>query len=331
MPSESNPVQTILIRGNEIPVEMKLVDQTSLNFFVDNPRVYSILRAGGKDPSQEEIQSRLQELEHVKELAQDIRINNGLIEPLIVKTGTLEVLEGNSRLAAYRLLAKTDPVRWGLVKCTLLPANIDDALVFTLLGQFHIKGKKDWAPYEQAGFLYRRYNKHNEDPQAIAKEIGISVKAVTHLVTVYEFMIKHGENDVNRWSYYDEYIKSNKIKKARQQHPELDELVVTKIRNEEIKRAVDVREQLPVICSSPRALTRFVNQTSAFTNAYESAVSSGAEDTNLGTVKRFRNWLTRPEVEEKLLNSEGSIRKNAVYELRKIADRTKHLLKKMEK
>jgi len=330
MASENTAPQTILIRGIEIPVENKLVNQASLKFFVDNPRVYSVLRAEGKDPTQEDIQARLQDLEHVKELVQDIRINKGLIEPLIVKSGSLEVFEGNSRLAAYRMLASTDPVKWGLVKCTLLPADIDESLVFALLGQFHIKGKKDWAPYEQAGFLYRRYHKHNEDPQALAREIGISAKAVSHLVSVYEFMMDHGENDVNRWSYYDEYIKSNKIKKARQQHPQLDDLIVKKIRDEEIERAVDIREQLSVICNSQRALTRLVSGTSTFSKAYESAVSSGGEDTNLGTVKRFRNWLTRPQVEDKLIAAEGSIRKNAIYELRKIADRTKHLLKKME-
>jgi len=253
-----------------------------------------------------------------------------LLEPLIVKAGSFEVLAGNSRLAAYRILAKSDPVKWGMVKCTLLPADIDEALVFGLLGQFHIKGKKDWAPYEQAGFLYRRYHHHNADPQALAQEIGMSQKKVTHLLSVYEFMVKHGENDVNRWSYYDEYIKSNKIKKARLKHPELDKLVVQKIRGEEIQRAVDVRDKLPVICSSNRALTRLVNGTSSFSKAHDSAVSAGGEDTKLGTVKRFRNWLIRAEVEQKLLASEGSIRKSAIYELRKIADRTKHLLKKME-
>src|SRR5581483_4750558 len=282
MQSENVASPTLLIRGHEIPVQNKLIDQASLKFFVDNPRVYSVLRAGGNDPSQKEIQSRLQELEHVKELVQDIKINKGLLEPLIVKAGSLEVLEGNSRLAAYRLLAKTDPLKWGLVKCNLLPSDIDDALVFALLGQFHIKGKKDWAPYEQAGFLYRRYHQHHENLQTLAQEIGISQKAVAHLVSVYEFMIKHGENDVNRWSYYDEYIKSSKVKKARAKHPGLDELIVSKVKNEEIKRAVDLREQLPVICSSQRALTRLVNGSSTFSKAYDSAVSAGGEDTNLG-------------------------------------------------
>src|SRR5579884_1719005 len=103
---------SILIRGTEIPAVTLQLEQQKLRFYADNPRVYSVLRGDGKVPSQEEIQKRLLEMEHVKELIQDIRLNKGLIEPLIVRDGTFEVLEGNSRLAAYRFLAKSDPVKW---------------------------------------------------------------------------------------------------------------------------------------------------------------------------------------------------------------------------
>lgn len=40
-------------------------------------------------------------------------------------------------LAAYRQLAAKEPIKWVLVKCTVLPDDVDDALVFALLGQFH--------------------------------------------------------------------------------------------------------------------------------------------------------------------------------------------------
>jgi hypothetical protein len=56
-------------------------------------------------------------------------------------------------------------------------------------------------------------SKHNADIGALALEIGISVK---HLVNTYQSMIDHGEDGVNRWSYYDEYLKSKKIRGARE-------------------------------------------------------------------------------------------------------------------
>lgn len=52
--------------------------------------------------------------------------NCGLIDSLIVRDGDFTVLEGNNRLAAYRLLCRTDAVTWGKVKCKLLPADIDE-------------------------------------------------------------------------------------------------------------------------------------------------------------------------------------------------------------
>tara|TARA_R110002124_G_scaffold144122_13_gene309043 strand:- start:11319 stop:11759 length:441 start_codon:yes stop_codon:yes gene_type:complete len=107
---------------------------SSLKFYVDNPRIYSFVRTEGHFPTQDEILERLLALEHVRELVHDIKTNGGLIDPLIVRGGALEVLEGNSRLAAYRFLFSQDPIRWSHVKCTVLPADIPQALVFALLG-----------------------------------------------------------------------------------------------------------------------------------------------------------------------------------------------------
>lgn len=329
--AKSQPVNSLLIRGHEIPVTTNNIEQDKLRFYPDNPRVYSVVRGNENVPTQEEIQNRLLEMEHVKELVQDIRLNKGLIEPLIVRDGTYEVLEGNSRLAAYRFLAKSDPVKWGYVKCTVLPRDIEEALIFALLGQFHIKGKKDWAPYEQAGFLYRRFKKHNADIKALALEIGISAKRVKHLVDTYQFMIDHDEDDINRWSYYDEYLKSNKIRRAREKHPEMDSLVIEKIRSQEIERAVDLREQLPLICSAPKVLGKFVSETLDFSEAVGAAVEAGGESAHLKTVKKFRGWITRPRVEQHLVEYQGKIRGSVVFELRKIESRVRHLLKKLDK
>src|ERR1051326_3293104 len=105
---EATSVTTLTVRKQEIPVTTKYLLQTSLKFFPENPRIYSLVRSDGKEPTQPQIYDRLLEQEHVKQLVQDIRRNGGLIEPLLVRDGSMEVLEGNSRLAAYRYLAKTD-------------------------------------------------------------------------------------------------------------------------------------------------------------------------------------------------------------------------------
>ena len=166
---------SLIILGIKVPTTTQMLPQQKLKFFADNPRVYSIVRANGRQPSQEDIQEQLCEMEHVKELREDIKRNGGLLEPLIVRGGSFEVLEGNSRLAAYRQLASKEPIKWAMVKCSVLPDDVDDALIFALLGQFHIKGKKDWAPYEQAGFLYRRFSNHKVPVSVLSTELGARI------------------------------------------------------------------------------------------------------------------------------------------------------------
>jgi hypothetical protein len=216
------------------------------------------------------------------------------------------------------------------VKCTLLPADIDESLIFALLGRYHVNGKKNWAPYEQAGFLYRRFHKHSVPLQTLAKEAGSSVKEVNRLIEVYAFMEANGENNIDRWSYYYEYLRSNTIRKARTQYPELDTVVVAKIKSEEIAKAVDLRDQLPTICSAPKVLAKFVKDSANFTKAYDSAVSAGGENTTLNQIKRFRQLITKPDIEAALLDGEVRIQKNAIFELQKISTRLKALLVKLQ-
>ena len=144
------------VRGQKIPVEVGDLDQFKLNFFPDNPRIFSIVHADTDSPSQEDIEEKLSKLDHVKHLIKSIKGHGGLIDPVIVHGGNLNVIEGNSRLAAYRQLAKIDPIKWGKIRAKILPRDIEEKYIFALLGEYHIVGKKDWAPYEVAGYLYTR-------------------------------------------------------------------------------------------------------------------------------------------------------------------------------
>lgn len=321
---------TLTIRGQEIPVETCLIEHTKLRFFADNPRIYSIVRADGKEPTQEEIQEQLLQLEHVRALIVDIRQNGGLTDPLVVIADSYEVVEGNSRLAAYRHLAKSEPIKWAKVKCTVLPATIDHSLLFALLGQYHIKGKKDWAPYEQAGFLYRRFKDHKIDVRTLASEIGLSSRTVKHLIDTYQFMIDHGETATDRWSYYDEYLRSSKIRKAREAYPDFDVLIVEKIKSGEIRRAVDVRDELPVICSaSPKLLKKFATGVLAFENAVETAMEGGGDSAHLKRLTAFRKWIVSDEADP-LLQVTGQVRDKIIFELGKIYTRVSALRAKLQ-
>lgn len=323
---------TLRIRGVDVKTQTRDIDHRKLQFYVDNPRIYSLVRADDRVPDQEEILEQLLSLEHVKELKEDIKTNDGLIDPVIVRDGDFVVLEGNSRLAAYKFLAKSDPVRWAKVRCTVLPANIDEKLVFALLGQYHVKGKKDWAPYEKAGFLYRRYKQHQMNLSVAAMEIGIGPREAEHLIEVYDFMIHHRDTDKERWSYYDEYIKSRKIKKIRQEYPNFDNFIVEEIKSGNISKAMDLRDKLPVICVGPsKVLKRYIDGKLAFDEAYDAAADAGGENYALRKLKKFRDWLALNETEDDLLEANKIVRDKLQYELKEIEKRAKKLKELLEK
>jgi hypothetical protein len=331
--SKTATVTTLTVRKEEIPVTTRYLLQSSLRFFPENPRIYSLVRSDGKEPSQPQIYDRLIQQEHVKQLVQDIRRNGGLIEPLLVRDGSMEVLEGNSRLAAYRYLAKTDnPITWSKIKCTILPSSVNEALIFAILGQHHIKGKKDWAPFEQAGFLYRRHKNHEVEYQDLANEIGLPKSRVIHLINTYQFMLDHEQHDTARWSYFDEYLKSSKIRKARVKFPELDKLIITKIDSGEIPRAVDVRDDLPMICVAPeKSLKQFVDGSVTFPEAVTDAKEAGSKNSELKKLAKFRAWVVKPEVEKALKAARGDSKSQIAFELNKLFVRIQALKKAVTK
>ena len=324
-------VDTLIINNEAIPIKVKELPQTKLRFYGENPRIYSLIRHDkDHEVTQSEIESQLLEMEHVKTLKEDIKRNGGLIEPVIVREGTFEVLEGNSRLAAYRALAQKDPITWGNIKCWVLPNTISDSQVFALLGQYHIKGRKDWAPYEQAGFLYRRHTKHNTGIETLCKEIGETRKKVKHLIDTYQFMIDHGEDDVRRWSYYDEYLKSSRIKRARRKFPELDAAVVDMIASGEIPKAVELREQLPLVCDGPKGnFKRFVEKKVTLSRAFQIADRAGDENDDLKRLTKFRKWIVKHDVKVSLVKSNGRLRKQIRFEVGKLLIRIQALSNKL--
>ena len=313
---------TLTLRGQEMPVRNGSLPINDLSFYPENPRIYSLIRRPGVEPSQDEIFNRLRSLDHVKQLIQSIRANGGLTNPLLVRAGDLVVLEGNSRLAAYRELARNDAIKWGMAKVQLLPSDISEELVFALLGEYHIVGRKDWAPYEQAGYLYRRNITHAASAQSMAREMGLSVKTVNHLITTYKFMVEHDETSVTRWSYYDEYLKSSKVRVARREYPKLDDMVVRKIRRGEIPAAVDVRNKLVKLLDvakvSPQPTKILLSGDNTFDRAFESARDRGVDNMWLRRFKRFRSELQVSTFFDDLNGMSPEQQDKCLYEVTKI-------------
>lgn len=323
---------SIMIGKQEYPIEEKSINQKELKFYAENPRIYSILNNTTTNPSQEEIEDTLTEMEHVKQLVVAIKANDGLIDPLIVKDNDMTVLEGNSRLAAYRILAKSDPVKWAKVKCRVLPSDISDKAIFTLLGQYHIIGRKDWNPYEQAGYLYRRVKLTNVDIEIIAKELGLSLTTAKSYFRNYEFMINKNDLKANHWSHYDEYLKNQHIKKYRDTNADLDETIANAIKNDRIVKAVDIRDMLGGIAkvnskTSKKIMEKIADGEIDIYEGFERVEATGKTGHAYQTLKKFKDKISDKSFEKDLEKSDiGSVR----FELKRIHQKIEALLKKYE-
>ena len=71
---------SIVIGKQEYPIKEKYINQKDLKFYAENPRIYSILNNVSANPSQEEIEDTLTEMEHVKQLVVAIKANSFLMK-----------------------------------------------------------------------------------------------------------------------------------------------------------------------------------------------------------------------------------------------------------
>lgn len=328
-----NAVEEMMTIGKEKYKVIKCeLEQSKLKFFPENPRVYSVLNIGDEKPSQEQIEEVMCKDDRIKQLKESIKSNGGLIEPIFVRDGDMVVLEGNSRLAAYRLLNKQDPIKWAKIKVTLLPADIPDSAVFTLLGQFHIIGRKDWNPYEQAGYLYRTINDSNKPIEILATELGITTSYIKKLIDVYEYMIEHDDNHPSKWSYYEEMLKNRGIKKAFDEVPGLEDKIVSDIKNNNIRMAIDIRK-LGDVSKVNDKLSRKILKDIAMGeediySGYDIVASSGKMDNNFQFITNFRKKIQEDSYADKLLKDENL--NNIEFELKKIDKLVKNMLAKIE-
>lgn len=308
--------------------------QASLKFYPENPRVYSEMNSFGEEPTQSEIEDHMCRLEHVKQLKESIKSNGGLIDPLIVRDGDNTVLEGNSRLSAYRILASIDPIKWGKVKCLVLPADIDDSAIFALLGQYHIIGRKDWDPFEQANYLYRRHMETKYPIEYMAGELGINKGKATKMIDVIQMMIDHNDLNKHKWSYYEEYLKNASIKKYRETNPDIDDVIVKQIKNGDIKDAKDIRKIGDIAKvgdkQSKRLMKDIIDEKTTIYDAYDDMEDAGKFEDAVKKLKNFRALII-DDTFEKQITASPEVLDQSKFLIEKIRKQLEHIQSRIDK
>ena len=341
--------KVLKLRKKEVPYDEIQAPLGQLAFYPENPRIYSQF-AGSGDRTQEKIQAKLEGMDHVKELRSQIDRDGQVNETLFcipVSHGSelhgryeYQVLEGNSRLAALRMNKKGSlpPPR---VACNVLDFSAyseqeTESLIFTLLGGFHITGKTDWRSYENAAYIYRRFKNQEVPIEDIAKEISsLSLAKVRQMVNAFQMMIDAGDDNTSRWSYYEAYASSAKLKNHRENIPGLDDRVVSLIKEDKFPRALDMRDKLPDILRNQRARKILLDEdeTESFKEALAVADISGDTDAAFKRLQRFRNDLATSQTKTqiaKLLRSDSS-KSRTEYELNQIVKFANQLLNRAAK
>ncbi len=248
----------LLVGGKEIPFEIKTLDIFDLNYYPENPRINYILRQSGKVIDQKIIDDELWNLDSTKKLAKDILDNGGLMEEIIVVGN--QVYEGNSRLCAYRNIYRQSPEeqknKWKLIRSkVILDETVNDKDLFTLLGNFHIKGKTQWDPFEKASYINRMINEQGIELADVVKIVGTTKTSLITQLKAYELMknlylpqlseiaLKH--EYLKKFSIFEEYCKNSKLQKLVKEAPDVvtDDKFVNWVLEERVKSAAfDVRK-----------------------------------------------------------------------------------------
>lgn len=328
---------TIIIGQKEYQVKETEMFQQEILFWSENPRVYSMLRENGNEnPSQTEIESLMRTTENVKELKVQIEQNGGLIEPLtvVLRGDDYIVIEGNSRLAAYRILAEGNPTKWGRVPVNVLPETITDTELFIYVGTIHLVKKKDWTVFEQAAYVYRQKKLQNCPDSTLAKQVGLAPATVKKYISVYEFMVASNDTIQSHWNFYEQYVTDKSIKKYRDTYPQMDDVFVAKIKSGEIPRARDIRDKLSPIAqatdrTSKRIMQDVIEGRADIDEAYTRFEATGRSGNNYVAIKKFRTLMTSDEFKTSL-RAEAVGNNNILFELKKIKKEIDRMVKELD-
>lgn len=315
------------ISGHVIQTKRGKLKHGALRYWVKNPRIYSIVHASEAPLDQAEIELELQSREHVKQLTRDIKHHGGLIDPIIVVDDSFEVIEGNSRLAAIRWLShKVDPIKFGELRCIVLPREVDDAVIYSYLNQEHMEGKTEWSPYEQAGVIYRLIES-GMTTDNLSTEMNITKQKAQKMFDVYEFMVDHGEDKPHRYSYYDVYLSNRKAKARRAIEPRLDSRIIETVRRKDMT-AQEFRKKLPMVCKHRKQFNKFVTGRSSLLGAFEALEEQGKTDSLVVRLRKMHDQVRRIEKKE-FDGLDAKAQQNAKYRLNKIITEVQNLKQKV--
>lgn len=229
---------------------------------------------------QQIIAERMEKEESTRSVLEGLRLHQGQQEPLIVDLRGNIVIEGNSRLAALRVLAREDPADWGAAICRCYN-DLTEEERCALLSEMHVIGKTEWNPYVKAATYWRQHHELKWELPKIAQMNRTNVAKVrTELATV-ELMAKENELNERKYSWYNVLTSTRDIKQEFENNAEFQSRVLTIVRNaspeapDPVERASNAfRDGLKALVKKKRPLRKFCSGSKTLQEAVEAAQMS---------------------------------------------------------
>ena len=317
----------ITILGKVIPTIYEEISIEKLNYSKENPRVISTVQFIDDRLTDAEVQGKIH-TEMIKQpsvisLKTTIVDHGGLQEPILVRADRNEVIEGNSRLAAFRELykdSKNQEEKWERIPCLVI-SELSPDQQYAYLNQIHVIGKTGWAAYEKANMTYNHYKK-GKTAAEIAKLSSTNESEILKRIEVIELMKENNDNTKENFSYYNDCLVRNRvISSAREDDPELNRFLLNTIKKDAKGfTALDLRNKLPRIIESKKKrkknpLTKFITGEMTLEKTYSLIALTtpskkvkdalqNIKDIKVGDIKNLKNQdLNKLEIDVKRLKN----------------------------
>lgn len=319
------------ILGESIPYSHEEYSIHDLRFLKGNPRVYEDVHGTpgfskmSVDEQQRVIYERLIKKPSVTELVPELKRHGGLMEPLVVEYRSMEVVEGNSRLAACRKLQKEDTAgEWERVPCIVVSEFTDEQRA-AYLAQVHVKGKRQWSAYEKHNFAYVR-KQNGATLDEIARTFVVSPSTVRTWIKVIQEMKANDDREPRNFSYYNVMVRTPEIANAEES---VRDVLRAKIKTKQKEfKARELRDKLPTVLQKPKVKAKFIRGDINLDEAYQRARRSRTED-KVRRAAGILDDIVRPEIESLEQNEFNAVRYR-VKKLSRVVKRLKDLIDGVE-
>ena len=246
---------SLVVHGRELRYEIRNVDIYEVDYYRDNPRInYVLSRHKPEEVTSDLIETALMELNPTKDLRHDIESNGGLTDEILVLDGY--VIEGNTRLCSYRrLYSKTKDDRWKTIRAKVILDEVSKTEIFSLLSNYHIKGKNPWDAFEKAACVYKMVEQ-GQSIQEVAREVGSTQPKVESMLLAYKTMrdkylqrpevqnAPHMESreELRKYSYFEVFFSNKELAKNAETTPQFVDTFVEWVAEGRLPKAECVRE-----------------------------------------------------------------------------------------